>query len=446
MTRSSAVEARRELVLAGPRPLRGRVRVPGDKSLSHRALLLAAAAEGRSTIRGLGTGADVARSRALIEGLGVRARERGDELRVSGGGWDALREPEQVIDCGNSGTTLRVGLGLLAGRPFHSVLAGDDSLSRRPMLRVVEPLRTMGATIDGRDGGQRAPLAVRGGGLTGTVHELAVASAQVKTALLLAGLQATGETTVASPARSRDHTERMLAALDVPIEDEGVTVRVRGADLPAFEFDVPGDPSSAAFFVVAALVTPGSELAIEHVSLNPTRVAFLDVLARMGASIEVEETGTSLGEPFGDIRVASAPLVGTVIEGDEVPLVIDEIPVLAVAAAFAEGITEVRDAAELAVKESNRIGAVEQELSQLGVEVEARRDGLMIQGGRPVANRFKSHGDHRVAMAMAVAANACTGESRILGWRAVEISYPDFHRDLSGATQATGPAGTAGDA
>lgn len=429
------IEVRRDLVLAGPRPLRGSVQVPGDKSLSHRALLLAGVAEGRSTIRGLGTGADVARSRALIEGLGVRTRERGDELRVSGGGWDALREPEQVIDCGNSGTTLRVGLGLFAGRPFHSVLGGDDSLGRRPMLRVVEPLRAMGATIDGREGGQRAPLAVRGGELVGTTHELTVASAQVKTALLLAGLQASGETAVVSPARSRDHTERMLAALNAPIHEQDETVRIRASGLPAFEFDVPGDPSSAAFFVVAALVTPGSELAVEHVSLNPTRVAFLDVLARMGASIDTEQTGESLGEPFGVIRVTSSPLTGTVIEGNEVPLVIDEIPVLAVAAAFAEGITEVRDAEELAVKESNRIGAVEQELSQLGVGVEARRDGLRVQGGRPEANRFKSHGDHRVAMAMAVAANACAGESQILGWRAVEISYPDFDGDLARTTR-----------
>lgn len=438
--RDQQLEVRRELVLAGPRPLRGTLRVPGDKSLSHRALLLAAVAEGRSTIRGLGGGADVARSRGLIESLGARIRERGDEVRISGGGWDTLREPAEVIDCGNSGTTLRVGLGLVAGRPFHSVLGGDDSLSRRPMLRVVEPLRAMGATIDGREEGQFAPLAVRGGELAGTVHDLTVASAQVKTALLLAGLQASGETTIVSPVRSRDHTERMLGALDVPIEDEGETVRVRAASLPAFEFDVPGDPSSAAFFVVAALVTPGSELTIERVSLNPTRVAFLDVLARMGASIETEQTGESLGEPFGVIRVASSPLSGTVIEGDEVPLVIDEIPVLAVAAAFAEGITEVRDAAELAVKETNRIGAVEQELSQLGVDVEARRDGLVIQGGRPEANRFKSHGDHRVAMAMAVAANACAGESQILGWRAVEVSYPGFDGDLSRATQPSGVA------
>lgn len=433
-SRSPEVEVRRELVLAGPRPLRGTVQVPGDKSLSHRALLLAAVAEGRTTIRGLGTGADIARSRALIEGLGVRTKVRGGELRVSGGGWDALREPEQVVDCGNSGTTLRVGLGLLAGRPFHSVLGGDDSLGRRPMSRVVEPLRAMGATIDGREGGALAPLAVRGGGLVGTTHELTVASAQVKTALLLAGLQASGETAVTSPARSRDHTERMLAALDAPIEQQDETVRISASGLPAFEFDVPGDPSSAAFFVVAALVTPGSELTIEHVSLNPTRVAFLDVLRRMGASIETEPTGESLGEPFGVIRVTSSPLSGAVIEGEEVPLVIDEIPVLAVAAAFAEGITEVRDAEELAVKESNRIGAVEQELSQLGVEVEARRDGLVVQGGRPGANRFKSHGDHRVAMAMAVAANACAGESQILGWRAVEISYPDFDRDLARTT------------
>ena len=441
-----------ELALTGARPLRGRLRVPGDKSISHRALLFAALASGTSRLWALADGDDVARSRAAIEGLGVKVRdgagspaeavvagERADPVViVRGAGFDGLAEPEAVIDCGNSGTSIRLLAGLLAGRPFHSVLTGDASIARRPMGRVVDPLRLMGARIDGRDGGRLAPLAIRGGGLTGMRHELAVASAQVKTALLLAGLQAAGATEVTEPALSRDHTERLLPAMGAVLEAVPGGVRVEpagGGALRPIDLAVPGDPSAAAFFVVGACVTPGSDLVVEDVCLNPTRIGFIDVLLRMGADVEVvvkEERG---GEPVGDIRAAAGPLRATRIAGDEIPRVIDEIPALAVAAAFAAGTTEVADAAELRVKESDRIGTVAQELSQLGIAVETRPDGLVITGGRPKAGLLKSHGDHRVAMAAAIAANACDGPSTVRGWRAVASSYPGFAADLASVTE-----------
>jgi 3-phosphoshikimate 1-carboxyvinyltransferase len=305
------------------------------------------------------------------------------------------------------------------------------------MRRVAEPLRAMGGHVDGRDDGAFAPLVIRGGDLRGMRHELSVPSAQVKSALILAGLQAEGTTEIVSPAPSRDHTERMLRALGVPLEVAPCRVRVQAGAPERFELDVPGDPSSAAFFVVAALITPGSDLTIESVALNPTRLGFVDVLQRMGADIEVQPAGERVGEPVGDLRVRAGALHATIIEGDEIPNVQDEVPVLAVAAAFADGVTEVRDAAELAVKESNRIGAVHEELTQFGVAVEMRPDGLAIRGGRPRAALIRSHGDHRIAMAAAVAANAIDGESTVRGWSAVASSYPGFADDLAQVTGAS---------
>ncbi len=424
----------------GAAPLRGRVRVPGDKSLSHRALLLAALARGRSRLAHLATGDDVRATRHALEALAVRCRDDDTEpstVHVIGGGFDGLREADSVLDCHNAGTAMRVLAGVLAGRPFLSVLTGDASLRSRPMARIVAPLRRMGAHIDGREDGTLAPLTIRGGGLVGCDHELAVASAQVKSALVFAGLQADGTTAVIEPAPTRDHTERMLRALGAPVSVDGATVRVSRVDEPwdAFEIDVPGDPSSAAFFAVAASITPGSEIVIEGVAVNPTRIGFVDVLARMGARISVVVTGEVLDEPVGEIHVAHGPLTGTTMEGDEIPNIQDEIPVLAMAAAFAEGVTEVRDAAELAVKESNRIGAVQQELTQLGIGCEARRDGFVIRGGVPRGGgTLKSHGDHRIAMAAAVAAHAIEADSTVRGWRSVAISYPEFEADLRALT------------
>ena len=418
------------LVVGGARPLRGRLRVPGDKSISHRALIFAALAEGASSITNLASGADVHATARVLGQLGVTIGSDGDAVVVGGSGVDGLREAGDVLDCENSGTTMRVLAGVLAGRSFLSVLSGDASLRTRPMARIVEPLRAMGARIDGRDDATRAPLVIRGASLHSWRHVLPVASAQVKTALLLAGLQADGETEVLSPGTSRDHTERMLGALGAPIVVDGLAVRVTSGAPRAFDLDVPGDASSAAFFAVAAAITLGSDLVIESMSCNPTRVGFVTVLKRMGADIELVPTGEVCGEPVGELRVRASALHGTTIAGDEIPGVIDEIPALAVAAAFADGVTEVRDASELVVKESNRIGTLHEELSRLGVGVEARADGLVVRGGPAEAADFTSHGDHRIAMAMAVAANALPAESTVQGWRAVSSSYPEFAKHL----------------
>jgi len=424
-----------EVRLGGAHPLRGSVRVPGDKSISHRAYLFAAMATGRSRLENLGGGDDVHATRRALEGLGVHVRPAaGGAVNVSGVGVDGLSEPGAVIDCANAGTCLRLLAGLLAGRPFHSVLTGDASLCRRPMGRVVNPLRAVGAAIDGRDGGRLAPLSIRGGGLVGMRHTLEVASAQVKSALVLAGLQSSGTTEIVEPGQSRDHTERMLGAFGAPVEVRDGVVRVSAGAPRPFDLSVPGDPSSAAFLVVAATITPDSEILIEGVDLNPTRLGFVAVLRRMGASIDVQQTGESGGEPVGDLSVRYAALTATVVEGDEVPAVIDEIPVLAVAAAFADGVTEFRDAAELRVKESDRIGTVEQELTQLGVHVEQMPDGLVITGGRPRSGTLKSHGDHRIALAAAVAAHAVSGESTVRGFGAATVSYPGFLDDLAALT------------
>ncbi|HZP28269.1 MAG TPA: 3-phosphoshikimate 1-carboxyvinyltransferase [Acidimicrobiia bacterium] len=420
-----------ELRITGPRPLRGRLRVPGCKGISHRALLFAAIADGTSQIRGLAHGDDVHRTRAALAHLGVQMRaDHVGELVVHGRGVDALTEPATVLDCANSGTSMRMLAGLLAGRPFHAILAGDESLSARPMGRVAEPLRKMGASIDGRDHGRLAPLAIRGGALRGIRAELAVASGQVKTALVLAGLQADGTTEVVEPQPSRDHTERMLGALGAPLERvDACTLRVARGALAAFELDVPGDPSSAAFFVVAATITPGSEIVLEAISLNPARVAYLDVLRDMGADITVHPRGERLAEPVGDLEVRAAPLHGTVVRCTEA--IIDEVPALVVAGAFAEGTTEIRDAAELRVKESDRIATLEQELTELGIAVETEADGMVVHGGSPHAALLRSHGDHRIAMAAAVAANALPGESAIRGFRAIASSYPEFPAHLA---------------
>jgi 3-phosphoshikimate 1-carboxyvinyltransferase len=419
-------------------PLSGAVEVPGDKSISHRALVLAALAGGRARVTGLNPGDDVAATADALRRLGASVTEGLDnsEAVVEGDGWEALGEPDDVIDARNSGTTLRTLAGVCATVPGVSVLTGDASLRERPMLRIVAPLRQMGAAVDGRSHGDRPPLVIRGGPLEGVDLELPVASAQVKTCVLLAGLRASGRSSVTEPGPSRDHTERMLAASGVDVVTTGRTVAVAGGQSPAtLDRRVPGDISAAAFFVVAATLVEGSDITIEGVGLNPTRTGFIDVLRAMGADIEVHADGASGGEPYGSVRVRHASLHGVDVDPAGVATLIDEIPVLAIAASQAEGITTIRGAAELRVKESDRISALAGGLQSLGVEVEELRDGLVIEGpARLAGGRVDSFGDHRVAMSFAVAGLLAEDRVVIEGWSSVDTSFPGF-LDVLGRAQ-----------
>ncbi len=413
------------VVEGGAGPLRGRVRVPGDKSISHRALLLAALAEGRSRLSGLSAGEDVAATATAVTAMGAQL-----DGGVVLGGRSRLHEPEWVVEVGNSGTSIRLLTGFCAALPGLTVLQGDASIARRPMDRVVEPLRRMGAAVDGRDGGRLPPLVVRGGGLSGIDLDLTVPSAQVKGAVLLAGLAATGRTVVRERVRTRAHSEEMLAACgaDIEVSADGLTTTLHPSDLSPFELEVPGDPSQASFWLVAACVVPGSEVTVERVYVGPGRAGFLDVLRRMSADLDVEPTSPTTAT----VTARHSPaLRGTTIGGAEVPALIDEIPVLAVAAAVADGPTEVRDAAELRVKESDRVATTVGLLAALGASSEPRPDGLLVSGGsRLVGAAVHSAGDHRIAMAAAVGALVARGDTRIAGWGAVRSSYPHFKEDL----------------
>jgi 3-phosphoshikimate 1-carboxyvinyltransferase len=435
LPRMAAMRRRRAPVHA---PLRGAVEVPGDKSISHRALILAALGEGRARVTGLNPGDDVRATADALRALGVALAEGGDDTEavVDGKGWGGLREADDVVDARNSGTTIRLGAGLCAGVPCATVLTGDATLRRRPMLRVVAPLRQMGAAIDGARHGDRPPLFVRGGDLRGIDLELPVPSAQVKTCILLAGLAATGRTSVTEPARSRDHTERMLAAAGAAVDVAGLTTTVDGGQrLSAIDWEIPGDVSAAAFFVVAATLVEGSDVTIERVGLNPTRAAYLDVLRAMGADVEVDVEGESGGEPFGSIRVRHAALRATEIAGDVVATLLDEVPALAIAASQAEGTTTIRGARELRVKESDRVAAIASGLRALGVSVEELPDGLVIEGPASVTGgRIDSHGDHRIAMAFAVAGLVADGNVVVDGWSCVDTSFPGF-LDVLGRAQ-----------
>jgi 3-phosphoshikimate 1-carboxyvinyltransferase len=423
------------VVVPAEGPLRGRLRVPGDKSISHRALLLAARAPGTSSITGLSDGADVVATRRAVQAFGATVLERGAALEVTGG---ALHEPDAVVDVGNSGTGIRLMAGWATGIDGMTVLQGDDSIARRPMSRVVEPLRRMGARIDGRRDGGLPPLVVRGGGLHGIEYRLPVASAQVKGAILLAALGADGPTTVVEPVATRVHTEQMLAACGVRVETGERSVTVHPGVPAAGSFAVPGDPSQAAFWVVAACLVPGSDLTVEQVYVGPGRAGFIDVLQRMGADVEV--VGLDPATSVADIRARHSELVATDVGGEEVPGLIDEIPVLAVAAAHASGVTTFRDAAELKVKESDRIATMVDALGGTGARVEGRADGLVVVGA-PTGlggGTVDSAGDHRVAMSMAVAALAARTPTTIAGWDAVATSYPRFEEDLQACQGRSG--------
>lgn len=421
---------RRVVVEPAGRGLSGTVELPGDKSISHRAAIVAAMAEGTSVITGFSPSDDCARTVSALEAMGVSCQRWGSTLTVRGKGPD-WEEPAGVIDLGNSGTSMRLLAGVLAGVPGFRILDGDESLRRRPMGRVVHPLRQMGAHIDGRRQGDLAPLAVRGTDLVGREFMLPVASAQVKSCLLLAGLLAQGETWVEEPLPTRDHTERLLPLAGVAVQRRGRAAGVRGPQSPRpFQLQVPGDPSAAAFLVVAACLVPGSRVWLRGVGLNPHRVGFLHVLSRMGARIRVTG-GDGPGEPVGDLEVSASELRATQIGPEEIPSLIDELPVLAVAACAAHGVTRVSGAAELRVKESDRLAAVARELGRLGASIVETSDGWVIEGPcRLRGGVVSSWGDHRLAMAWSVAALTAAGPVEVAGAEAVAVSYPRFFADL----------------
>ncbi len=416
--------------------LAGRIRLPADKSVAHRAALLAALADGDSEIVGFSDAADPQSTLACLRALGVEITAGAGSIVVHGRGGD-FAAPSAPLDCGNSGTTMRLLTGLLVGRPFDSILTGDASLRRRPMARIADPLRHMGAEIDLTDG--HAPIRITGRALRGIEYELPVASAQVKSCVLLAGLFADGTTTVIEPIPSRDHTERMLG-LDVMHLGGLRYITVEGGHtVPPVPWIVPRDFSAAAFFLVAGAVAENSHIEMKSVGLNPSRSAFLDVLRAMGADVTIRNERTRHREPLADLTVQNegGRLHGVSVGGDLIPNLIDEIPALAVAAAFAEGRTEIRDAAELRVKETDRLAATAAFLTAMGADVTELEDGLVIEGGRPLHGAtVESEGDHRIAMAAAVAALSATGETTVRDAGCVAVSFPGFWDELDRLTGA----------
>ena len=427
-----------EQTIHRPRRLAGSLAVPGDKSVSHRSLILNAIAAGEATVTGLSDGADVRSTAACLRAMGVGIEPLGEpgSFHVSGPG-ASLNEPSDMLDAGNSGTSMRLLSGLLAGQDFLAVLSGDGSLRSRPMGRVVQPLQQMGAEIMGRSGNTLAPLAIRGGSLRSIEYEMPVASAQVKSCLMLAGLSAAGPTVLHQPALSRDHTERMMTAMGARVETEGLALTLHPTELQAVDVAVPGDISSAAFWMVAGLIHPNARVTITGVGLNPSRAGIIDALQMMGAgeALRLENERVEGGEPVADVVASSGSLQGIDLGGDIIPIMIDELPVLAVAACFAEGDTVIRDAAELRVKESDRIATTVSELTRLGGRLEPRDDGMVIHGvGKLSGAAVASHDDHRIAMAMAVAGLAASGETVIHGAEDASVSYPTFWEHLAALT------------
>jgi 3-phosphoshikimate 1-carboxyvinyltransferase len=414
-------------------PLRGAITVPGDKSIAHRAVIFSAIAHGQSRIFNLSGGDDNSRTVRAFRQMGVGIFRDGDALCIEGRGWEGLRAPDETVDCGNSGTTMRLVSGLLAGRPFHSELDGDASLRQRPMKRVIDPLSQMGARITSRSGNGLAPLDIDGGGLHAIEYSMPIASAQVKSAILLAALQAEGETIIREPQRSRDHTEVMLGGFGGRIDVDGLTIRVEGGQaLRGQNVRIPGDISSAAFFVAAAAMMPGSDLLVREVACNPTRDGVVEILKQMGAAIEVLNERFEAGERVADIHVTGGPLTGIDVGPEWVARTIDEYPILAVAAAVADGVTTFSDVKELRFKESDRIAAMTEGLRALGIAVEERADGMTIHGaGRFRGGAVKSYADHRIAMSFAIAGVLSKDGVEIDDAGCVDISFPSFF-DLLG--------------
>lgn len=414
-------------------PLQGEIRVPGDKSIGHRAVILASSACGRSRIFNLSGGEDNLRTVQAFKNMGIEIWPEVDSLCIEGKGWDGLLAPTETIDCGNSGTAMRLLSGLLAGRPFQSRLDGDASLRQRPMQRVIEPLSRMGAQIMSRDGKGWAPLEIQGQKLKAIDYRMPVASAQVKSAILLAGLQAEGMTRVEEPQSSRDHTELMIKGFGGEAQVDGRSVTIAGGQkLSAREVRIPGDISSAAFFLVAAAMIPGSELLVRDIGVNPTRDGVIEILRRMGAQIKFLNWRIETGEPVADVKVCGSPLVGIEIGPEMAARTIDEYPILAVAGALAEGVTTISGVKELRYKESDRIATMTEGLRKLGVEVEEREDGMTIRGGKPLeAASVKTYGDHRVAMALAIAGLCADNGVQMDDTGCVDTSFPGFFDLLS---------------
>lgn len=413
--------------------LSGSLAVPGDKSISHRAAILASLAENRSRLRNFLFARDTLSTLQALKALGVQIeyRSRANELIIEGAGLRGLEEPKNVIDTGNSGTTMRLLSGLLAGQPFLSILTGDESLRRRPMRRIIKPLREMGAKIISRSG-EVAPLVILGGDLKGISYELPIASAQVKSAILLAALFAEGETILSGKVQSRDHAERLLNSVGVSVtENKGVLKLSPPERINHLDLTIPGDFSSAAYFIVAALLISGSEVTIEKVGLNPTRTGLLEVLKKMGAQFKITTVGELTSEPLGEIKVKSSQLNGTRISGSAISYLIDEIPILALAMTQAKGLSEVRDAQELRVKESDRINAIATQLKKMGAHIEERPDGFIVEGPTKLRGcRVKSYGDHRIAMALLVAGLVGEGETVVEDSECIDVSFPGFTQAL----------------
>jgi 3-phosphoshikimate 1-carboxyvinyltransferase len=418
-----------ELIIKKASRLQGDIELPGDKSISHRAIIFSCLSSGRCRISNICSGEDASRTLEIFRNMGIEGEQTGPyDHVICGRGLQGLQEPATVLYTGNSGTTTRLMAGLLSAQRFFTVLSGDASLNSRPMKRVVEPLRLMGAAICGRSDGNFAPLAITGTRLQGIEYALTVASAQIKSCLMLAGLYADGMTTITEPALSRDHTERMLEHLGVRVARKGPSVSISAAaDIRPEEYEIPGDISSAAFYIVAALIVPGSEIRLRGIGVNPTRTGCLDILKNMGASIDLENQRLMCGEPVADIIVRSSRLRATAIRGELIPRAIDEIPILSVAAACAEGTTVVSDASELRVKESDRIATMCSELAKCGISAVEQKDGMIITGAESISGGIcQSHGDHRIAMSLAVAGLIAKTELAVKDCDCINTSFPEF--------------------
>ncbi len=419
----------------GGRSLRGELKMPGDKSISHRAVIFGAIAHGVTTVEGFLRGNDCISTLQCMRALGAKIDESGDRLIITGTGFEGLSEPGTVLDVGNSGTTIRLLSGLLSALPFYSVLAGDASVQGRPMDRVIRPLKKMGADLWGRDGDRYAPISIRGRKLHAIDYHLPMASAQVKSALILAGLQTEGKTTLTEPGASRDHTERMLRAFGGRIQTEGLTHQLVGPQvLTGTDIRVPGDFSSAAFFIAAALLTPGSHLVLHSVGVNPTRTGMAPVLEKMGAKVAFTNKRVWNGEPVCDIVVDYAPLHAAAVGGGLIPKLIDEIPILALIATEAEGTTVISDASELKVKETNRIRTTVNELSRIGADIEETEDGMIVHGHPQrlfTGGVADSSGDHRIGMMLAVASQKSKEAVIVRRAESIAVSFPAFREQLA---------------